>query len=1241
MSDPQVIDLDNPPVIDLDAPDKARVQLLATDPEAKDKLAIADHFSRLGMNPRWVYNTVDGLSKALYGTEMKAKEFFGKVKGSWDSWQIGDQIDKLRVKQIMGDKSEETQKQIDELDQKMPKDRLSTVPDAILNQFYQMGKVAQVTGEEALVQQKRYSGPGHMILNMAHGLFGGAKEFETQIAGGTYHELKETKDDQGRPISDGIAKATALTLSGIITALMVVPYGKALEPFVSKLGTEVAVKLTLGGIVKRAAVMGMTQGSFAAANALATEGAKEIAKSVNNRVNGTSFTSRDAWQFLHDAGIEFLTQTGAGMVLATPGLITENVRIAHGGRLEGAVKEAVAQTGEEAHPITEVEPVPAAVTKETQAFEAERVRGTLGDVLDEMNVRREAGEPRANPKTVAKIRKIIDLDTSDMASDAVVDELRKAVSENKDKPLFRDYSYKLAKAERENDLRKAIEAVRERFAKTGHPQAKLQELADIHRAILNGTAPGTFRQEDLARMEDLWKIPLRLLPEDSVDFIYDILSGAKHLAVNADKVLVKQNRVDKSVARETMIGEMKDTGLQDETFWTRAKVSLNSYQTLIQKIFGGEKSTGYDVHMRRIDDGVEASSTFKRDRFQPFADWMKEKKHGERWFTEKIKVGTYEMSRGQVMAINGLLSQENGLDSLKNEFRTGRRKRDIVRGAPDEFFQEVQGKMDGDMKDFLGLVFNLGRQNGVDLKAAFMRMNGYEGRWLEQYYPFHRVRGASLEEDMVNDRLESNQTFLPGNWDGNNFRATIERGHVIPRVDSQAGLWVRNVLDDVLDSIDFAGDYVHLAEPVRNAAKMLWDGEFSLAIEDRYGKEAVKALRNGLRAAAGNRDQMQWMDSLVMGIRRKGIRGVLGFNIPNAALNRSLMLRAFAFGVPMKDMARATAEMVAHPVETRRWWDAHSALAHDLLSKGTMMEFQQAEPARSRRVLRKITDISMAPERWGFSGAALNEMQGSFNQAMREFSEGKMSENVKTAIGREDVPPEADREAAAIRYAEWVTKRTHAVPRELYQSNLSRSGTIGRLASTLYSERSALLQMGMRILNSGSPRTAAHFMRYLTVGVLGEALVIAGIRYAYDQGREIVMDELTGKKDRGGRKPQTFLVHAAEELASQVGGLVPEGSNLVYAGERVVEGLLTKGRQPTPQVSLTLMSDTANSIIRMVQDVGLYVKTRNDAKKTQAAIRAVNEFLSVVLPYGAGIAYSHGLRDILYGVERKVTGKNE
>ena len=96
--------------------------------------------------------------------------------------------------------------------------------------------------------------------------------------------------------------------------------------------------------------------------------------------------------------------------------------------------------------------------------------------------------------------------------------------------------------------------------------------------------------------------------------------------------------------------------------------------------------------------------------------------------------------------------------------------------------------------------------------------------------------------------------------------------------------------------------------------------------------------------------------------------------------------------------------------------------------------------------------------------------------------------------------------------------------------------------------------MGTRILNSGGKNVGAKFVRFVTVGILGEALIAAGtVTVSGGQGLAAGRNLARALAAPGGKEHKSFLLRCAEELVSAVAGVLPGGSGVAYTGERIME----------------------------------------------------------------------------------------
>jgi len=1036
-------DFDKSNFTDFDSQSKATATLKRVDPEAEDKLNLADHFAKQGMSPGFVYRSVDAVSKALYGAEMGAKQFWGKVKGSWDSWQIGSEIDKLRAKQILGDNSEETQKQIDTLDASLPREeeRLWTIPDAILNQFYSLGKVAQETGDAALRQNKQYTGPGHMILNMAAGVFAGAKEFETQIVGGTYHQLMKETDDQGRKMNPTIAKATALTLGGFNTALMLIPYGKALEPFVSKLGTEVAVKLTLGGIVKRAANMGVVQGAYAAANSLATEGAREIARTVNNKVNGTTFTNRDAWQFLHDAGIEFLTQGATGMALAAPGLITENVRIAHGGRLEGAVKEAMTKI-EGQQDILEV---PKAVTPPIK-------EPTIEELINSPEFKQVEGES-LNPtmgNRVVQMRKFVSdlksIDTSKMHPD-----IKGPINDILDQ-------YNLASPSKKT--LSAISEIKDKIA--DNPEAELQPF---EKALLDRSSRKNFRD----------------LSFDEARAVHDAVMYYDKLQRDSTNLMIGMRKADRAEVAAKSIEQMpkaenvkKDAYKLTPGIWDRAVKSgrwiknlfgdhMMGLDYLAQTIGGKEDSDFNNVVFRqlhgndpiKIDEngkimkpdanGGERGALIYRhtidDRQSELRKPLVEKvKSIDQWRAQRVQVGKFNLTRGERVSIYSLWNQDDSRRKLASEgggfgSRFMPDPNNVYRPSMDEWY-ELLNSITPEEKMAAKALSEGFKEIGEDVQKQHVTTKNYELDLVENYFPEDVMPISRKSRQEIEESIRLAKT---------RYAVGIPKGRTISREGVVKPLYVRDAFNVFAEHRDWASNYIHIDRPAIEAHKLLQDTRG--AISSRWGPDLADEIEDRIRKTVANAENDTKIGRLFARARGSYVGSVLSLNPISIAANLMNVERATTAGYVKPSYSLiGLMDSFVHPREVHRQLKVYSPEYREYhVEGGFNKDYKEALEgsdkntwlARSGKMFKKVISY---PSRLTDRIAVRGIMRGSYFQAMDEIQSGHLSTDISKALNLTDSQlkdlNQVQKISYAYRYGEYVLEHVNSVPSPTLQSGL-------------------------------------------------------------------------------------------------------------------------------------------------------------------------------------------------------------
>jgi len=823
-----------------------------------------------------------------------------------------------------------------------------------------------------------------------------------------------------------------------------------------------------------------------------------------------------------------------------------------------------------------------------------------------------------------------------------------------------------------NEFKEPLEAIRENFTAVKPTAKTLDRLQGIRQAIEDGTAPTVFPARDLARFNELSKYPLRDLPAEDLKTVHDAIMAYytagrdSRIIHDRDLAIQSQDAVQRAIeeigpakitkdlerfqkahpqltpeeakaqfSQLTKGGAVEDTKRFVKNLARWYKASNMGYESMLSYLGGGEDSLLYRVGAKMVDAGDDVYNAKKYEYSDPIFKWLEDKKLNMADFLNerrKIDVPGFsgEMERGHVIAMAGLKSTESGWESLKNGFALqGDKEQGKIYHLPESSLNAILATMDETDRGFLQQVLDLGKRTGVDMGATFRKMYGYDLKLLDPYYPIYRVMselGLPFEEEILRQRDQSSFAH-----------AGVDKSHTIERVGSTKPVWVRNAGNDIMDVVDSSAMFTGLGEPVRNASRLLFNPDFAAAVKGKFGEEFYKQMTDGLKAVAGTKKPLNAIERFTLNIRNRGIGAVLGFNVSTAAINRVLVERSLAGYVPAGDWTKGQAYVAMHPKSTHEYLLENSTLYRQIWEGGSMQEIQDVLAAKGSTkglggAFTKVQKASMLPIKVGFAGAAKGEMWSAIIQARREMKEGAPSLDLQRAadLSDRDGPnlTEQQKDEAAIKYAEYVVKRTHANPREMYAANIKRQGVLGMLSGTLMSEKNALLQLGIRrAVDMKTPGGGKRFAKYLVVGVLGEALTIAAIRTGIREGGAAIQSAVTGKKEK---KQKGILADAITELASNTVGLGFGVSSAVYPVEQAIT---SKGQPASTNTSLIGQFET--DIVKMIQGVKAGITGKSQKARDKGWGDAFESFMAFAVPMVTKIPYKHGVGDVV-GAIRKV-----
>jgi hypothetical protein len=809
---------------------------------------------------------------------------------------------------------------------------------------------------------------------------------------------------------------------------------------------------------------------------------------------------------------------------------------------------------------------------------------------------------------------------------------------------------------------------------TDNPTNKtLEGLVLIKQDIENGVNPAEFTKKQLAKMGELSKKNLRDLTPDELTAVHDAIMGyfhsgrrqvalqvkgrdiyfngleeadpkafkagleeyqASHPDLSPEEAYAqfsKENRGAIDIIAEEIDTAHPDTSLPKygtKTPFERGKESIKKlvewgkasnlgYETMGSVLAKGEDSLLYKVVVKPIDEGETVYSDKKHEYSMPFTEAAKDQKIGTYdWHHAKVKVDIpglpAELERADILALAGIKASGGNLGEsgfvLKKDWTPGK-----VYKLTDNELEALFSKLDDGDKAYLDLMYAQGKKGGQDRADVFKRVNGYDMPLEDIYYPFYRIvddSGILTEEQIISQR--------------NRRSAMPDQSHNIEREESSKPFFIRGIDEDLIDIIDDTARYVGMTEPARNAARVLMNPEVKKSIVQAGGEDFHREMMDGLKAASGNKPVTNTLDRWALKMRNKGIGAVVGFNMKMAFMNRVLNFRSTAAYVPGRDWAVGVSQSIAHPFQVNKVLMENSALYRDIHDLGSWSELTDVLSDQSRGVAAKIRNVGAKPMKLGVAAQTRDDMWAAVTQAKREMKEGKASKDVQRALGLEDenFPPMTAEEqlAGQVKYAEYVAKRIHASPREIYKGNLTREGIMGTLTSTMMSDRNAVLQTGIRLAQDiHTPGGGKRMAKYLLVGVFGEAMAYTAISGTIvEAGKEITASLAGTKAKKQTEKEKT--VAAISQLIDGIAGNVYGAGDVGYIARK----LMTEGNTQI-NTGQSLVSQFSGDMVDTLTYMKTALSTKNRHIEERAWANAFDSFLSWSLPMTVGVPYKYGI----------------
>lgn len=783
-------------------------------------------------------------------------------------------------------------------------------------------------------------------------------------------------------------------------------------------------------------------------------------------------------------------------------------------------------------------------------------------------------------------------------------------------------------------------------------QVMLTKLNDLRKNLEEGNTTVSVPKAMLDRLSELDKTPLRDLTPEDLQTVHDAVMAYATEAKQKASIFLNGKQVGRQLALNDVLSSMKHPKQTEEEF---AKVDTNlgktwrsfvnavkdlavighqQYDTMISLLFGGERSPGYDVFARQLENGTKIARddrvAWKKQRDDFFDN---NKLNQDSYFTKSYEIpdaivrndGTrlpLQVTKGHLLSAWMHRNWKQNWDSFRNGaampgwMRHGEVIQPIDADVISKFIDET---LDDTDKAFLAEISDIVKNKMTPaMREKFYQNNGYMMEEPDFYWPINHARRGLSSRAAAND-IVNQQIRRSGYYMG------VDKGHVRPRVDSKAPIYWRPLQQDLADMISFASNYHGLSDAVQNMAKVVSDPDFKARLEDLHGSDSYRqAIINGINAATGGRYMPSTMEASLLKLRETGISSAMSFNISPVLRNLMLATRSTQY-VPYSDWMSGIVQTILHPGKTSRALKEGSSYYSEISQQGNQPGIQ----ALMTGPMRKAARVGMAPEMWSIRKTYALEMTGAMNYALRAFKEGIEDENISRAsIGKahpEGVKPSdypnltpEQRQAYALRFAEYVAKRTHASIEPQYESNAVLSGKPAiRFITTLGNEGNAATNMVLRAAMDAR-KTKGGWKRFSKMMVALGPLAIAGY-----YGERNLMEAAEKKKHRTTPESAALVT---------LGEMVYGGSQVAYAIEQ--------GTRFGQVGSITgIQGQALSDALSMWQDISRAANDKTWKGRHGAATRIPEDGASFI-SHLTGIPY-WPIRGYVSGIEQWAKGGGE
>ncbi len=816
---------------------------------------------------------------------------------------------------------------------------------------------------------------------------------------------------------------------------------------------------------------------------------------------------------------------------------------------------------------------------------------------------------------------------------------------------------------------KPLRELLDQFNTVKPTEATLKGLAEIKRnlsptdseiesGVVSERPVVTVPQRMISRLEELNQTPLRDLTNEDLKIVHDAVMAYAKEAKDRTQVIINGKAVDRDIAMQGVLASLRKGRLTTEqkgqveteahrnarsalgALRSLAWISELQYDTMINWLGGGEDAPIYDILARAFDNGTKTARDLRVQWRGAWDKWFEDNKTNQEKFLNELvtipdaRTGNegplpLTVTRGHLLSAwmhrqwpQNWEHFQSGV-AMPGWLRGGESVIQINPAAIEKAFQTELGDAGKQFAEHLASIVKQSMTPGLSNK--FYENNGYPMEEPDFYWPINVARNAlsanAASQDIVRQQMSRSGAFI-----------SVDKSHVMPRVNSKLPIYWQPVQDDFDAMVRFSSDYIGLSDVTANAARVVRDPGFKNALLEAYGtNDYHEAIVNGINAMTGHRYVPNAWESAILQARNTGIASALSINPTPVVRNLLLTTRSLQY-VPAEDWLAGTTLAILHPRKTHELLNAKSSYYSEVSKRGssvgTRSVMEQARKIRPRKgvsgaianAARHAERIGLAPEMWSIAQTYRMEMSAAVHYALRAFKGGIDDINLRRATGK--TPEEwksmngNERTDAAVSFAEYVMKRTHASGEPQYQANLVLQGnTLGKLIAVLGSEGNAATNMLIRAgIDAG--KTKGGWKRF------GKALFALGVlapasTYGVYKARDVLE-----------KKPQKQQYTLGEAATTTGAEMVYGVGNIAYALEQTLKG--------TPQAVQGMISGRLSDLITGIANLHRASSDKTYKGRQNALVRGFED-ISGSLASFAGLPFWTA-RSMIQGIGRWMNG---